>query len=258
MKNKRRTRTHSMKAHLADRRAWRCPALAVLAVAALATAGCLGQRIFDEGPNHPPNTVFLDGNGMSTPAPDTTIRDSTATLVWIGTDVNDGDAIAGYFYRVSPPDTGWGRTAQRYLTLTNLRDTTYTVCVYAEDVRGGIEPEPTCRSFSVDVFRLGAISLTAEIDERSGNLVFYWEIVGSEEPWTAFRFTKAELVEYDVHDTQRYHPLADAMLSPVPQVVNGFAAAYGFAPDPSRRYCMTVWAEDTQRRQLAPRQLCYP
>jgi hypothetical protein len=231
---------------------WRLAGL-LLCAPVLMGFSCFGERVFEDGPNHAPNTIFLDGDPYSTPAPDTLITDPAVTLYFNGVDPADGDAMRYYYFRVSPPDTGWAQISGsvRHVTLSDMLDTTYTFCVYAEDMRGGVDPDPTCRTFHVNVFHLGEINVLDWVSERTGELVFNWEMVGSEEPPDAFDW-EMQLVQYDIEDTGLRTPLVTG-----PRVaVDGNELR--LVPDPTRRYCLSVFAKDHEGREPAPRRLCYP
>lgn len=226
--------------------------LLLVPVAAVLGAGCFGERFYDLGENHAPNTIFLDAAPYTTPPEDTLITDDRVSLYWRGTDQQDGDAIRWFYYRVSPPDTGWVQTSAGHITLSNLLDTTYTVQVYAVDDRGAADPDPATRSFRVNVFHLGHIEIPEPFVTRDSLLVFGWNI--SED---------SELEDTDF--TWQTHMV---VYIPGPGEPDPIAEDWGLVPgspdhrltvDPvhNRRYCLTVFARYTERGDSLEARRCY-
>lgn len=224
------------------------------------SAGCSEIDPFSNTPNNPPNTVFLDGPTDPTPQPDELITDPVVSLRVFGTDVIDGDAITAYHYQVTPGDGGWTRVRRSgvfTLTIGDLRDTTYTVCVRAEDTRGALDPDPTCRTFRVDVFRPGVIEPSVFFP-RDGGYLFQWSLEGSEIPpedltWEYF------FAEYCNRD--RGGCVRDSLLQqsgwtvfPAFQRLEYFVGN----PDTTHLYCLSLRAKDSLGRGPTPVRLCYP
>lgn len=227
----------------------------------LVLAGC-SQTVdpFRDTPNNPPNTVFLDtGIYESTPQPDELITSPTVSLYCYGTDVIDGDDMSAYHYRVTPGDTTWTRVRRSgvfWLGLGDLRDTTYTVCVRAEDSRGAIDPEPTCRTFRVDVFRPGVIQVFADTT-RFGDLKIQWELADSEIPPddVAWSVWLQEWCNGESGPCARDSLLSSSGWFDVP---NDPLEYFISNPDPDRLYCFSFRAKDPQGRGPEDVRFGYP
>jgi hypothetical protein len=228
----------------------------ILAAVGAIAAGCFGTRFYDSGDNHPPNTIFLDNGIYTTPHPGALVRTEPVSLYWRGTDVVDGDAMAYYMYRVSPPDTGWVRTTATHLTLSGLRDTTYTVCVYAVDARGAADPDPTCRTFSANVVHPGHVVLAGDLNERTHEFAWNWQISDDSE-FTDDQYTwEMQLVEYYTYPgTSIDSLLHDFGRGPVDPPG---AHEFRIMPASHHKYCLTIYASlpDTLP-QPEPQRSCY-
>jgi hypothetical protein len=233
--------------------------LVAVAGAVLLVAGCSGP-IYDEGPNNPPNTVFLDEYGSPpNPPEDGVVEDSRVTFYFTGTDILDGDSMVAFYYRLTPPlspaDTGWTRKdgqGLQHVTLTGLRDTTYEFCVYAEDIRGAVDPTPTCRHFRVDVFHGGQIIVDPWVT-REGDYQFSWRVEGSEIPPEQMQIEiQLARAYYDSLQSQWEWPnewVGERTLTTDTQILIT-------DPDTTLLYSIGVWAQDHQGHVLAPVRSC--
>ena len=234
---------------------WRRVVLLALPLVAAAGAGCFGTVFYDLGPNHPPNTIFLDGSSFPTPADDVLLRSDTVSFYYNGVDQVDGDAMAYYRYRLTPRDSEWTQTTANHVTFTGLLDTTYDFCVYAVDARGAADPNPTCRTFRVKAIHLGSIEETDWVSERTGELVFDWDLSQDSQFQFADFFWQLQLVDY----LERTDPYGhDSVDSTSARFTAPSSKEYRVLPEPGHLYRLSIFARNIAEGDSLSASVCYP